>query len=344
MKFYDYETYIVKLAPIYKELFEGLSDLLPQARIEHIGASSTQGCISKGDLDVLVAVNKDRFKVSLEKIKSLGFYEKKNTLRTHELCMLKTEKYKGEDVAIQLIVRGSEFEDFIRFRNILRSCPDLLEQYNNLKKRSEHLDETIYREKKSSFITSVLNLNEYPNILAKNVLNISEDILNPERNYDDECCALWMNQPKYNQRSKRLKLISVSDNNLWAEMFKMRKNIELSEYGLEDDKVVQKMIEETKRHSLELNGEWFLAQIGEEYIGEIGVIPIQYEGNFFGRLQDVDIIKSFRGHGYANDLIKEIIYLSNLKGMKGLGVRALNKSWIKHWYERLGFIPIEIWE
>ena len=96
MKFYDYETYIVKLAPIYKELFEGLSDLLPQARIEHIGASSTQGCISKGDLDVLVAVNKDRFKVSLEKIKSLGFYEKKNTLRTHELCMLK-KPFQTED-------------------------------------------------------------------------------------------------------------------------------------------------------------------------------------------------------------------------------------------------------
>jgi GrpB-like predicted nucleotidyltransferase (UPF0157 family)/GNAT superfamily N-acetyltransferase len=344
VKFYDYETYIERLVPIYQELFESVSNLVPQARIEHVGASSVNGCISKGDLDILVAVDKESFQVALEKIKSLEFYEKKDTLRTDELCMLITDKYEGEDVAIQLIVRGSEFEKFLRLRDILRSCPDILEQYNNLKRISESLDETEYREKKSRFVSSILSLNTYPNILAKKVLNISEDIINPERNYDDACCALWINQPQNNQGSKRLKLISVSDNNLWNEMFKIRKNIEYTEYGLEDDKEVQKMIEKIKRYSSKFNGEWFLAQLGEEYIGEIGIIPIKLDDNIYGRLRDVDILKSFRGHGYANDLLKEIMYLSNSNGMKGLGVRAKNQSWIKQWYERLGFIPIETWK
>lgn len=158
MKFYEYETYIVNLVPIYKELEKSIRDLLPLARIEHVGASSVEGCISKGDLDILVAVEQDKFEESLDLIKTLGFYEKKDTLRTNELCMLVTNNYKGEDVAIQLIANGSNFENFLRFRDILRSNKETLSQYNELKKLSENLDHEEYRNKKNEFISSILEL------------------------------------------------------------------------------------------------------------------------------------------------------------------------------------------
>ncbi len=158
MKFYEYETYITNLKPVYEELEKSIGDLLPLARIEHVGASSVEGCISKGDLDILVAVDQNQFEVSMDQIKTLGFYEKKDTLRTSELCMLVTDKYEGEDVAIQLIVNGSNFENFLSFREVLRSNKEALSQYNELKKSSISLDHEEYRNRKNKFISSILDL------------------------------------------------------------------------------------------------------------------------------------------------------------------------------------------
>ncbi|MCF8059304.1 MAG: GrpB family protein [Bacteriovoracaceae bacterium] len=69
--------------------------------------------------------------------------------------MLYTEKY-NHDVAIQLVVNGSEFKDFIRFRDILRSDERLLREYNELKLSSSDLNEDEYREKKSKWVQGIL--------------------------------------------------------------------------------------------------------------------------------------------------------------------------------------------
>ncbi len=155
MNFYEYDVYIENLMPIYKDLEEKIRALIPQARVEHVGASSVKGCVSKGDLDILVAVNQDDFEHSIDLIKTLDFYEKRDTLRTHDLCMFVTDRYQ-EDVAIQLIVSGSSFEDFIKFRDILRSDSKVLTKYNQLKMSSKGLSQVDYRSKKNDFISSIM--------------------------------------------------------------------------------------------------------------------------------------------------------------------------------------------
>lgn len=69
--------------------------------------------------------------------------------------MLVTDKY-NYDVAIHLIVEGSEFEDFVKFRDALIADFRLVEEYNKLK--SQHLDSSVnkYREEKNKFISMVL--------------------------------------------------------------------------------------------------------------------------------------------------------------------------------------------
>jgi len=109
--FFEAKDYQPKVNKIFLDLKKSLLQLLPNVQIEHIGASSIPNAVSKGDLDVYVGVEEELFLQALEKIKSLGFTEKKDTLRTNELCMLITHKY-NYDVAIQLVVKGSEFEDF----------------------------------------------------------------------------------------------------------------------------------------------------------------------------------------------------------------------------------------
>lgn len=70
--------------------------------------------------------------------------------------MLVTAEF-NEDVAIQHIAQGSEFEDFLLFRDKLNSNPDLVMQYNQLKLKSTNLTPDEYRIKKSEFIQKILS-------------------------------------------------------------------------------------------------------------------------------------------------------------------------------------------
>ncbi|RYZ81955.1 MAG: GrpB family protein [Proteobacteria bacterium] len=144
---------------IYEILSVELSTLLPHAKIDHIGSTSIAGALTKGDLDILVRVQKSDFETTLLEIKEIGFTEKFGTLRTPSLCMLVTEKYDW-DVAIQLVEAGSQFEDFLKFRDRLNADPALVNEYNQLKLSASGADPVEYRAKKSTFIERVLAIVE----------------------------------------------------------------------------------------------------------------------------------------------------------------------------------------
>jgi GrpB-like predicted nucleotidyltransferase (UPF0157 family) len=155
LKFFEADEYQDKVNSIFDELSKKIKAVLPNARVEHIGSSAIEGALSKGDLDLFVGVVKNEFQVSLASIKQLGFVEKEGTLRTESLCMLVTDKFNHE-VAIQLVANGSEFEDFLRFKNIMQNNPDLLSEYNQLKRDAARLSEIEYRAKKSEWIEKQL--------------------------------------------------------------------------------------------------------------------------------------------------------------------------------------------
>ena len=155
MKFFKYADYGMRVNNVFSKLCSELKIILPMARIEHIGSSSVEGAISKGDLDIFVGVSKDEFNDSLDKIKSIGFTEKLDTFRADYLCMLVCDRY-DLDMAIQLVENGSETENFIHFRERLRNDPGLLSEYNDLKTLSAGLSEIEYRSRKAIFIAQVL--------------------------------------------------------------------------------------------------------------------------------------------------------------------------------------------
>lgn len=156
MKFLIPEQYQPKCSELFDRIKFKIKNRLPHARVEHIGASSIPNAISKGDLDVFVGVRPTELEASVEILKQIGFREKLDTLRTAELCML--EERSGEDVALQVVANGSEFEFFITFRDKLRQNPDLIGRYNELKKHCEGFDQDAYRRMKSEFIVQVLAL------------------------------------------------------------------------------------------------------------------------------------------------------------------------------------------
>jgi GrpB-like predicted nucleotidyltransferase (UPF0157 family) len=129
--------------------------LLPKCRIEHIGASAIEGAISKGDLDLFVGIESNQFQLAIGLLGTIGYLEYDGTPRTKSHCMLKKIESE-EDVAIQLVETGSEFEFFIHFRDQMRADPQLVEEYNELKRKCTGMEPDDYRAIKSAFVERVL--------------------------------------------------------------------------------------------------------------------------------------------------------------------------------------------
>ena len=156
MKFYPAEQYQTTCHEMFARYERDIRKLIPNARVEHVGASSIPSAVSKGDLDIFVGVELGELEDAIERLTTLGFTEKLDTLRTPELCML--ESTSVDDVALQVVINGSEFECFLTFRDKLRVNPALVERYNTLKMSCESWPQDEYREKKSTFIEHVLAL------------------------------------------------------------------------------------------------------------------------------------------------------------------------------------------
>lgn len=155
LKFYAATEYQASCHQKFVYYQRQLLALIPKAQIEHIGSSAIPHAVSKGDLDIYVAVDAVDFDSVIASISSLGFVEKLDTLRTHELCML--ESLQQDDVAIQLVVKNSQWQSFLIFRDCLLKNQNLVMAYNQLKHDSQHLSMDKYRCKKAKFIESVLN-------------------------------------------------------------------------------------------------------------------------------------------------------------------------------------------
>lgn len=155
MYFFEPNDYQPVAGILFRELRDKLRQLLPNARIEHIGSSSIPGVISKGDLDIFVGVDAREFEQAISSIETIGFKIKEDTLRTPNLCPFESNSYPI-DIGIQLVVTGSEFEFFIQFRELMQQRGDLRDQYNQLKQQATGLDCSSYRQLKSEFIEGLL--------------------------------------------------------------------------------------------------------------------------------------------------------------------------------------------
>ena len=153
MKFLSPEKYQPKCKARFVLLARRLSTMLPHARIEHIGASSIEGAMSKGDLDIFVGVEADNHETTVKFLEGVGYTIKLDTHRDESLCML---EHAGNDVALQVVANGSQYEFFITFRDALNCDRNLVSKYNALKTRNQGANALTYRLAKSEFIEGVL--------------------------------------------------------------------------------------------------------------------------------------------------------------------------------------------
>jgi GrpB-like predicted nucleotidyltransferase (UPF0157 family) len=94
---------------------------LPFAEIEHIGSTAIRGALTKGDLDVLVRVSETDFRVAEEVLSGL-FARNEGTARMDFFASFKDESARPP-LGIQLVVRGTEWDVFSRFRDHRGEAP-----------------------------------------------------------------------------------------------------------------------------------------------------------------------------------------------------------------------------
>ncbi len=83
MIFFEPEEYQSRVSELFETVKSDVLQYISDVRLEHIGASSIKGAVSKGDLDIFVGVEKGQFNLVIKKLKEIGFTEKKNTLPSH---------------------------------------------------------------------------------------------------------------------------------------------------------------------------------------------------------------------------------------------------------------------
>src|SRR5690606_13473704 len=101
-----------------------------------------------------VEVPEDLHAKSVSAIETIGFTIKLDTHRDSRLCMLEHKNIEG--LAVQVVVRDSQYRFFLDFRDALNCDEHLVEKYNALKTSCIGSTPEQYREKKSQFIRKVL--------------------------------------------------------------------------------------------------------------------------------------------------------------------------------------------
>jgi GrpB-like predicted nucleotidyltransferase (UPF0157 family) len=134
----------------YERHRAALSEFLPQAEIEHIGSTAIPGAITKGDLDILVCVSANDF-AAAEELLAKHFARNEGSFRSDSFASF-CDDAADPPLGIQLVVVGSELDNFTQFRDALRADPHLLAEFNSLKRECEGMEMDAYRERKSAFV------------------------------------------------------------------------------------------------------------------------------------------------------------------------------------------------
>jgi GrpB-like predicted nucleotidyltransferase (UPF0157 family) len=130
------------------------SVLPPAADIRHVGATSVAGCLTKGDLDVVIRVPAADFQQA-DMLLAARFARNEGSIRTVSFSAFE-DASTDPHLGIQLAVIDGPYDFFHQFAEALRRSPDLVDEYNALKRAHENGEMAVYRAAKDAFVARVL--------------------------------------------------------------------------------------------------------------------------------------------------------------------------------------------
>lgn len=141
---------------LFERVKRELRGILPAtAEVLHIGSTAVPGCLTKGDLDVVVRVARDDFDAA-DTALAARFTRNLGSIRTNEFAAFEDEACTPH-LGIQLTSKDGTFDGFHLFAAALRNDPALVRRYNALKLAHDGQPMDQYRAAKDAFVAEVMN-------------------------------------------------------------------------------------------------------------------------------------------------------------------------------------------
>ena len=154
------EEFLELAEEIFQQEKLRILELIPSAVIEHIGSTAIPGSITKGDLDINVRVTKEIFDEAVEKLKTLYQINQPENWNDN-FASFKDDNNFNLPIGVQLTIIDSEYDDFVSLRDLLISNQNLLEEYNQMKRKYEGRSMDDYRKEKSEFFEKLRSLRKH---------------------------------------------------------------------------------------------------------------------------------------------------------------------------------------
>jgi len=132
-----------------------LGAILPDARIEHVGATAIAGACSRGGVDICVAAPRDTFDEALGVLCEAGYVPHAQDDATNRRAVL-VSPHAGLALTLQLIESGSPHESPMHVRDALRADPALLARLNALKIEAAPRGRAAYANAKAAFFADLI--------------------------------------------------------------------------------------------------------------------------------------------------------------------------------------------
>jgi GrpB-like predicted nucleotidyltransferase (UPF0157 family) len=137
-----------------RETLEQVRSAAPFAEVFEVGSTAVPGVLGKGDLDFLVRTPAPQFP------RLLAALDRRFARNPGQFS---SPIYQGYvlpgplDIALQCTVTGGPHDDFLPFLAALRTDPNLVRAYNELKRQFDGQPMDVYRTAKAAFIEGVLH-------------------------------------------------------------------------------------------------------------------------------------------------------------------------------------------
>jgi GrpB-like predicted nucleotidyltransferase (UPF0157 family) len=149
------QSYLQQVKDLFEEHRKKILHLVPTAEVEHIGATSVPGLLTKGDLDLQVSVSLAKFNQAVILLQT-EYSDHQLENWTESFASFKVERDSDIPVGVQLVIQGSQSDIFVKSRELLLAQPKRVEELNRLKQCHAGGDMDTYIKHKGEFFTVLL--------------------------------------------------------------------------------------------------------------------------------------------------------------------------------------------
>ncbi|TGD72324.1 hypothetical protein E4634_15275 [Mangrovimicrobium sediminis] len=155
IELYKIEDIQLQIDSTAEQLIARCTALLPDASIHHIGSSSIPGALTKGDVDILVVAEHNRYADARRSLDEV--FSHNPDMAPEEGFTSYSGCHHGCDYGVQLVAQDDSKCGFLAFRQALVANSALLQEYNAIKRSAQSGSMEDYRAAKAAFVERILS-------------------------------------------------------------------------------------------------------------------------------------------------------------------------------------------